>query len=104
MDVDCAGCLIVEIELPPIPPQPAASAPAADWARYLDILRLHVSAESAAAVDRQTAQMALMTAAAVRSGDLMQQLLAQPVPPSSGLSESFILSILRLVLDKPEPT
>ena len=82
MDVDCAGCLIVEIELPPIPPQPAASAPAADWVRYLDILRLHVSAESAAAVDRQTAQMALMTAAAVRSGDLMQQLLDQTPPPS----------------------
>ena len=92
------------MDLPAIPPQPGEGAAPADWARYLDILRLHVSAESAAAVDRQTAQMALMTAAAVRIGDLMQQLLAQPAPPSSGLSESFILSILRLVLDKPEPT
>ena len=92
------------MELPAIPPQPGEGAAPADWARYLDILRLHVSAESAAAVDRQTAQMALMTAAAALAAPEAAASGRRCAPPSSGLSESFILSILRLVLDKPEPT
>lgn len=39
----------------------------------------------------------------VRLGELATALGTQQAP-SSGLSEAFILSILRLVLDKPEPT
>lgn len=92
----------MDIQLPAIPSVPSVEATDAEWARYLDILRLHLSAESASAIDRQTSQMALMTAASVRHGELMQQLLAQPVPSASGLSESFLLSLLRLVLDKSE--
>jgi hypothetical protein len=91
------------ITLPPIPPAPNGDTSPADWARYLDILRLHVSAASADAIDRQTAQMALMTAAAEHSATLMQQLLDQPAQPSSGFSEAFVMGLLRLVLDKPEP-
>jgi hypothetical protein len=90
------------IELPPLPAVPGEGATAADWARYLDIARLHMSRESSEAIDRQTAQMVLMTAAATRSGNLMQQLLEQPVPSASGFSESFVMSLLRLVLDRPE--
>lgn len=48
----------------------------------MDIARLYVSREASEAIDRQTAQMALMTAAATRSGDLMQRLLDQPTPPA----------------------
>ena len=72
----------MSIELPPLPPIPAAAATAADWARYMDIARLYVSRESAEAIDRQTAQMVLMTAAAERSAALMQQLLDQPTTPA----------------------
>lgn len=66
--------------LPPIPPQPTTEAA---WPRYLDILRLHVSAASSDAIDRQTAQMVLMTAAAQNNAALMQQLLDQPAPAPS---------------------
>ena len=93
----------MSIELPPLPTTPAAAATAADWARYMDIARLYVSREASEAIDRQTEQMALMTAAATRSGDMMAEFLAQPVPSSSGFSEAFVMSLLRLVLDKPEP-
>ena len=72
----------MSIELPPLPPIPAAAATAADWARYMDIVRLYVSRESAEAIDRQTAQMVKMTTAAERSAALMQQLLDQPTTPA----------------------
>ena len=61
----------MSIELPPIPAQPNADSTPEQWARYLDIARLYVSRESAAAIDRQTDQMALM-----------QQLLDQPTTPA----------------------
>jgi hypothetical protein len=70
------------IELPPIPPQPTAASTPAEVALYLDIARLYVSRESAEAIDRQTAQMVKMTAAAERSAALMQQLLDQPTTPA----------------------
>ena len=93
----------MSIELPPIPPQPTGEgATPAAWDVYLRILALHSTAGTQAAINAQTAQMALMTAAAVRSGDLMQQLLDQPAPTSTGFSESFVMSLLRLVLEKPE--
>ena len=92
----------MSIELPPIPAIPSADAPAADWTRYLDIARMYVSRESSEAIDRQTAQMALMTTAAERNAALMQQFLEQPQTPASGFSEAFVMGLLRLVLDKPE--
>ena len=102
----------MSIELPPIPTQPGVESTPAEWARYLDILRLHVSRESSEAIDRQTAQMALMveatdsgTAAITAHNAIVQQVLDQPhtaPAPSSGFSESFTLSLLRLVLDRPE--
>lgn len=70
----------MSIELPPIPPQPSPDSTPAQIALYLDIARLYVSRESAEAIDRQTAQMVLMTAAAERNAALMQQLLDQPTP------------------------
>jgi hypothetical protein len=73
---------MMSIELPPIPAQPNADSTPEQWARYLDIARLYVSRESAAAIDRQTDQMALMTAAAERNAALMQQLLDQPTTPA----------------------
>ena len=69
------------ITLPPIPEPPHEETSPADWARYLDILRLHVSAASADAIDRQTAQMALMTAAAEHNAALMQLFLDGKVTP-----------------------
>ncbi len=69
-------------ELPPIPEHPNADSTPEQWARYLDIARLYVSRESAEAIDRQTAQMVKMTAAAERSAALMQQLLDQPTTPA----------------------
>lgn len=72
----------MSIELPAIPPQPNADSTPAQIALYLDIARLYVSRESAEAIDRQTAQMVKMTAAAERSANLMQQLLDQPTTPA----------------------
>lgn len=80
----------MSLELPAIPPQPAADAPAAEWSLYLQILGLHsaaagqqASAATAQAIRDQTAQMALMTAASQAHAALMQQLLDQPVPAGS---------------------
>ena len=92
----------MSIELPPIPPLPGAESTPAEWDVYLRIVALHNSAASTAAINAQTAQMALMTAAAERNAALMQQILEQPQAPSTGFSESFVMSLLRLVLDKPE--
>lgn len=72
----------MSIELPPIPPLPNADSTPAQIALYLDIARLYVSRESSDAIDRQTEQMAKMTAAAERSAGLMQQLLDQPQAPA----------------------
>lgn len=90
------------IELPPLPPIPAAAAPAADWARYMDIARLYVSRESSEAIDRQTAQMALMTAAAVRSGDLMQQLLDQTPPAPTAGSDGARVAMTALLSESTD--
>ena len=88
----------MSIDLPPLPPIPAAAATAADWARYMDIARLYVSRESSEAIDRQTAQMVLMTAAAERSAALMQQLLDQeptPAPVAGGdASRAAVIALL----------
>lgn len=78
----------MSIELPPIPPPPNADSTPEQLARYLDIARLYVSRESSEAIDRQTAQMVLMTAAAERSATLMQQLLDQPPPAPSTPSDN----------------
>lgn len=70
----------MSIELPAIPAAPNEDSTPEQWARYLDIARLYVSRESSEAIDRQTAQMALMTAAAEQNATLMQQFLDQPAP------------------------
>lgn len=93
----------MSIELPAIPAAPNEDSTPEQWARYLQIVALHNSAASTQAIRDQTAQMALMTAAAQANATLMQQLLAQPQTTSSGFSESFVMSLLRLVLEKPEP-
>ena len=91
----------MSIELPPIPAIPSADAPAAEWARYLDILRMHVTADSAEAVREQTAQMVLMTDATVRNGDLMQQMLNMPPASGDGFSESFVRWLVQTLMRLP---
>ena len=93
----------MSIELPAIPAAPNEDSTPEQWARYLQIVALHNSAAATQAIRDQTAQMALMTAAAQANATLMQQLLEQPQTTSSGFSESFVMSLLRLVLEKPEP-
>ena len=92
----------MSIELPAIPPLPNADSTPAQWDLYLRIVALYSAAGTQDAINAQTAQMVLMTTAAERNAALMQQLLEQPPAPASGLSEAFLLSLLRLVLDKPE--
>lgn len=87
----------MSIELPPIPPLPGVDSDAAEWARYLDILRLHVSVGSSDAIDRQTAQMVLMTAAAERNTALLQQLLDQgpaPAPIADGSHRVVVAALM----------
>ncbi len=91
----------MSIELPPIPAIPAADAPATEWTRYLDVLRMHVTADSAEAVRAQTAQMVLMTEAAVRNGDLMQQMLNMPPAAGEGFSESFVRWLVQTLMRLP---
>ena len=93
----------MSIELPAIPAAPNADSTPEQWARYLQIVALHNTAATQDAINAQTAQMALMTAAAQANATLMQQLLDQPAQAGSGFSETFVMSLLRLVLDKPEP-
>lgn len=98
----------MSIELPPLPAVPAAGATPEVWARYLQILALHSNADGAAAVREQTAEMTRMVQSnnenATATKALLAQLVAHPEQPSSGFSETFVMSLLRLVLDKPEPT
>jgi hypothetical protein len=92
----------MSITLPQIPPAPNPDSTSEAWDRYLRIVALHRSAEASDAIDRQTAQMSLMTAAAQNHAALMQQLLNQPAQSSTGFSETFVMGLLRLVLDKPD--
>ena len=96
----------MSLELPAIPAAPNEDSTPEQWARYLQIVALHNSAASTQAIRDQTAQMALMTAAAVRSGDLMQQLLDQPSPPpapsaDSGAARVAMASLLSESTDRP---
>lgn len=93
----------MSIELPPIPAQPNEDSTPEQWARYLDIVRLHAIAEQTAAIEEQTAQAVLQTAAIQATAEIGQQLADQPQAAGSGFSEDFVMSLLRLVLDKPEP-
>ncbi len=94
------------IALPPIPEAPSVESTPEEWDRYLRIVALHTSTASAAAINAQTAQMALMTAAAERSATLMQQLLDQPTTaPAPTTSDGARVAMAALMTeggaDKP---
>ena len=72
----------MSIELPPLPPLPGVESTPAEWDLYLRIAALHSTAGTQDAINAQTAQMVLMTAAAERNAALMQQLLDQPTAPA----------------------
>ncbi|HQR20747.1 MAG TPA: hypothetical protein PKV98_07765 [Burkholderiaceae bacterium] len=106
------------LELPPKPTQGAEETSAAfdarmlNWWRECDILlradcqemkaqwMANVVPQFAPTLDRIANAWDAMD---VRLGELATALGAQQ-SPSSGLSESFLLALLRLVLDKPEPS
>ena len=91
----------MSIELPPIPATPNEDSTPEQLARYLDVARLYVSRESSEAIDRQTAQMVLMTDATVRNGDLMQQMLNMPPASGEGFSESFVRWLVQTLMRLP---
>ena len=95
----------MSIELPPIPPLPGAESTPAEWDVYLRIVALHNSAASTAAINAQTAQMALMTAAAERNAALMQQLLDQePVPAPVAGGDASRAAVIALLGETGERT
>ena len=85
----------MSIELPPLPPLPNADSTPEQWAHYRWTVSLHVTAEQTAAINRQAI-------ATEDTASIAQQMLDQPQPSTSGFSESFVISLLRLVLEKPE--
>ena len=86
----------MSIELPPIPETPNADSSPEQWARYLDIARLHVSQESVSAIKAQTEQMVLMTTATNAHVSIGQQMLDNMPSGGGGVSEETLLEAMRI--------
>jgi len=67
----------------------------------LDEQRLQAVREQTAAIQAQTAALIAAREASQQAQAAMLQALAEA--PPAGLSEAFVLTLLRLVLDKPAP-
>ena len=86
------------ITLPPIPEAPNDDSPPEAWPRYLDILRLHASAEQSAAIAANTA--------AINAGVVsQQQFIAAMNATPDGVAFGDVLKLVGMLLRMPvEPT
>lgn len=90
------------ITLPPIPPAIGPESTPAEVDLYLRIVGFYMQRETREAIDAQTAQMALMTAAATRSGDLMQQFLDQTPPAPTAGSDGARVAMTALLSESTD--
>jgi len=84
----------MSIPLPPIPAIPSADASPSQWALYLDIVRLHVSAE-------QTSAMSANTLAVREQVASQQQFIATMNATPDGVAFGDVLKLVGMLLRAP---
>lgn len=94
----------MSIELPPIPPQPTADSTPEQWTHYRWAVSMHVGAAATDAANANAAAQQATAAALMRRADVEAQMVeaVNNTADGGGFSEQFVMSLLRLVLDKPE--
>jgi len=84
----------MSIELPPIPPLPSPDSTPAQWALYVDILRLHITSEQSAAMADNTAAVRDQIAS-------QQQFMAAMNATPDGVAFGDVLKLVGMLLRMP---
>ena len=90
---------------PIIPPEPSGDSTPEQWRLYIDAVSAFNRVAQVEATEKH-AEAQRLTAVAMDRHAAAQEAMIEALagqPQSSGFSEAFVMSLLRLVLEKPEP-